>query len=352
MPTRSSTPSSSDRARTQTIIEFSLVYAVMLASMYVAVFHFDWIQQSPFIFDAYLFGCGMPPPSAALKNASAAPPSWRSQLAAFVYPSPVISESSAAALSPTANMWLVGIIFSSFFAYWTVSAVALYKDATLPTAKWLALRHDYPKYAVKAPTGVDWHKYLLAVRLASLSSLVSYLVLPFFFAIARRFRWENVCSAEHAAEPVQLLALRLIVCYYLTDAIFFTMHKIAHLPLLYPMVHKLHHTFVQSYAVDAAAANPLEHLLINLVTVHLAPILSGLPAPLWCAWSCVAAANTTLSHSGYGKVFFVGAYSNAHDAHHAMQQCEFGTDLFCDTLARTTKADYLRAIAKKRKAEQ
>eukprot|EP00672_Neobodo_designis_P002174 CAMPEP_0174856714 /NCGR_PEP_ID=MMETSP1114-20130205/36180_1 /TAXON_ID=312471 /ORGANISM="Neobodo designis, Strain CCAP 1951/1" /LENGTH=333 /DNA_ID=CAMNT_0016091519 /DNA_START=29 /DNA_END=1030 /DNA_ORIENTATION=- len=139
-----------------------------------------------------------------------------------------------------------------------------------------------------------------------------------------------------AATTARLFGLML-----LTDAWFFFTHRMCHqVPFLYKHVHKLHHTWVEPYAVSATAAHPFEQFLVNMHTVNLPCILLGAPWRWYLLWFCLAMVNTCTSHSGFDLRFIFGFDGNvAHDRHHHYQRSEFGTNFLCDRIFGTRFQD-------------
>ena len=77
---------------------------------------------------------------------------------------------------------------------------------------------------------------------------------------------------------------QLPAIYALSDVIFFALHRLAHTKWLYRHVHRVHHEFDSPIPESSLYAHPLEHLLVNAVTVGV-----------HCAWFA-----PTLSWSGLG----------------------------------------------------
>jgi sterol desaturase/sphingolipid hydroxylase (fatty acid hydroxylase superfamily) len=153
-------------------------------------------------------------------------------------------------------------------------------------------------------------------------------------------QWMGACSYDKTVLPDTLVGWALVVgklfaMYIITDVIFYTTHRLCHeVPVLYKNVHKWHHQWVVTYGIDASAAHPIEQWFVNMNTVELPGLIVGLPYPLQVLWNIFAGFNTVANHSGYNLF-----RTDTHDKHHHFNNCEFGTDTFCDRLFGTTYED-------------
>jgi len=155
-------------------------------------------------------------------------------------------------------------------------------------------------------------------------------------------------SASAAGSPVALAWALLVIAVVpaavtavTSDVVFYVTHRICHASgLLYRRVHKLHHTWVDSHGAAAIAAHPFEHWFVNLHVAHLPGIVAGLPFHWHTAWLVVASLTTVYTHCGFRLPLVA-----AHDRHHHFPDCEFGADVLCDRLCRTTFAARYPAAA-------
>ena len=163
--------------------------------------------------------------------------------------------------------------------------------------------------------------------------------------------------------------------------LYITGHRILHeSKYLYQSIHKLHHQWVDTYAVAATAAHPIEHVLSNLMTVVGTALVIGLPFGLTCIFINIALISTCTQHSGYGLIFkinygyfwhqflscfnlnsnkkvsnevepninhFIGSFDFHHDFHHHFQSTEYGTFGICDKIFGTRMKDQFPKAWKK-----
>ena len=133
----------------------------------------------------------------------------------------------------------------------------------------------------------------------------------------------------------QNVVLPAAVVAVASDAVFYVTHRLCHeVSFLYRRVHKLHHTWVDSVGAAAVAAHPFEHWFVNLHVAHLPGIIAGVPFHWHTFWLVVASATTVYTHCGFRLPLVA-----AHDRHHHFHDCEYGADILCDRLCRTTFSD-------------
>ena len=122
---------------------------------------------------------------------------------------------------------------------------------------------------------------------------------------------------------------QLPAIYALSDVIFFALHRLAHTKWLYRHVHRVHHEFDSPIPESSLYAHPLEHLLVNAVTV-------GVPLRLVCAhpvlvgaWIAGATVNVVVTHATHTG-------NHRHVVHHRKRTVNYGiTTYWMDTVFGT-----------------
>ena len=127
------------------------------------------------------------------------------------------------------------------------------------------------------------------------------------------------------------------MCFYIfcIDIWFFSFHYLFHkIPILYKNIHKFHHRESIPSAVSALEAHILEHLIINILSILIGPILCpGYYLTIYI-YIFITTANSCISHSGYNSPL-VGI---EHNIHHNFSKYNYGVGLYLlDRLFKTYK---------------
>jgi fatty acid hydroxylase domain-containing protein 2 len=121
----------------------------------------------------------------------------------------------------------------------------------------------------------------------------------------------------------------LIMCYGLTDFIFYCTHRILHTDLLYSKYHKKHHEITAPVGLSATYLTPVD-FYSNILSIYLPPILLSSHSFTISAVVILSTLNTILiGHSGYNPIAYF------HDDHHKYFNCNYGMGLFADKLFGT-----------------
>jgi sterol desaturase/sphingolipid hydroxylase (fatty acid hydroxylase superfamily) len=123
---------------------------------------------------------------------------------------------------------------------------------------------------------------------------------------------------------------RLIVTLLFTDIMFYYTHRLFHTPYFYKHFHKKHHLQNAPCAIDTTYAHPLEHVISNISTLYIPPIISGLNIWVTIIYNYLSISSVICSHSGYKHM---GA--ERHDAHHKFFNVNYGPLKLCDWLHGT-----------------
>lgn len=118
----------------------------------------------------------------------------------------------------------------------------------------------------------------------------------------------------------QNVVYRFVLCALITEVLFWSLHKMFHIRMLYPY-HKIHHDFVEPCALSAMYCHPLEAIFCNQLAVILGPIITGMTFHQKIAWAIIVAINTLKAHSG---LRITGFNSRYHDIHHKINYANYG----------------------------
>jgi sterol desaturase/sphingolipid hydroxylase (fatty acid hydroxylase superfamily) len=209
---------------------------------------------------------------------------------------------------------------SHFISYWCVSIgfyiadLIVYKTKTVELYKQNKITEEYWKYTHDS------------AKAALCNQILTYLILTNFE--------KNIIIKNF---DIRTELIRLLLYYILADLYFFTVHYTAHrVPFIYKKIHKFHHRIFSTSAVSALDANPLEHILVNIGSFFVGPIVVLGHINTIKLWLTVASIMTCVAHSGY-KHFLVG---KEHNTHHRFAKYNYGQGLYlCDRLFGTYKGE-------------
>nr|CAB3244922.1 fatty acid hydroxylase domain-containing protein 2-like [Phallusia mammillata] len=198
-----------------------------------------------------------------------------------------------------------------FLCYWIPSCFYLVLDLT---GKPLALT----KYKIQTDRNQPLSKEDLwkCLRVVIPNNVLVALVVFLYFPV---FCWRDLPFTEQLPNLLNLVA-QLLGCVVLEEIMFYYVHRLLHIPFLYKHIHKVHHEWKAPIAVSALYAHPLEDIMVNILTVVIAPTIVRCHVFTTCVWIAMATLNTVHAHSGY---HFPGMPSpESHDYHHVyINQC-------------------------------
>jgi len=126
---------------------------------------------------------------------------------------------------------------------------------------------------------------------------------------------------------VQQSAFFLLV----TEAWFYHVHRLFHEnKLLYAKVHKVHHTWKAPVALVTTYTHPAEHILVNLLSISLGPLLLGSHPTVALAFTWLFSVGAMGHHSGYWSDDL-----GMHDLHHESFNVNYGNAHILDCIYGT-----------------
>ena len=136
----------------------------------------------------------------------------------------------------------------------------------------------------------------------------------------------------------------IFVILFMTDILFYFLHRLMHTKYLYQNLHKFHHTYKEPFALTNHYINSIE-LLLFFIPPIIPPVLLGSHIMvMWCSiillnW------NGIIIHSGYNFIVIKIQYKNykfefpcikEHDFHHKYFNYNFGSTFpFMDQIMGT-----------------
>ena len=119
------------------------------------------------------------------------------------------------------------------------------------------------------------------------------------------------------------LAMSLALFMFVEDFLFYWVHRFLHLRMVYPYIHKMHHSHIVSVSIAGEYAHPVEHIL-NAICVTACPKLLGYDchAVTVFAWLALRFVENIDGHSGYEfswspfRLLPLSGSAEYHDFHH------------------------------------
>lgn len=113
------------------------------------------------------------------------------------------------------------------------------------------------------------------------------------------------------------LIITFLGYFSVAEIVFYSSHRLLHIPFLYKHIHKRHHQWQIPMTLATLDAHPIEHFLTNVAPVLLGPYLLGTNMYILTSWVVMATVNSILAHSGYSR-------DDYHTDHHKYINCNYG----------------------------
>jgi len=145
------------------------------------------------------------------------------------------------------------------------------------------------------------------------------------------------------------LALTITFCMFCEDFVFYWTHRFLHWKVIYPYIHKMHHTYSTTVGIAAEYAHPVEFLLGNMLPTAIGPLILGPNVHLLTifAWYTIRFSETLDGHCGYEfswspfRLIPFSGSAEYHDWHHSANIGNYGSFFsIWDSVFGTNKAYY------------
>lgn len=144
-------------------------------------------------------------------------------------------------------------------------------------------------------------------------------------------------NAYHKGElpTFERILIEFFVFNIVEEIFFYYSHRILHHPKFYARFHKKHHEWTAPIGITSVYCGPLEMVVSNLFPAALGPLLMRSHLFTSWVWFGLVLFSTTLAHGGYHVPFLFSP--EAHDYHHKVFNCLYGTLGILDKLHKTDR---------------
>ena len=112
----------------------------------------------------------------------------------------------------------------------------------------------------------------------------------------------NLYNLDRNLPNIFVFMLEIFYIVFMTDVLFYFLHRLMHTKYFYKNLHKFHHTYKEPFALTNHYVHPLE-LLLFMIPPMIPPILLGSHITvMWCS-IIILNWNGLLIHSGYNFNF-------------------------------------------------
>jgi sterol desaturase/sphingolipid hydroxylase (fatty acid hydroxylase superfamily) len=192
------------------------------------------------------------------------------------------------------------------------------------------IRKSYPEYIIQDQTQTLNDKAKCnTIQTALINLSVGAMILFFIGPYVR------ITAAAPSNTLFFVEFLKLAAMFFVSDTMFYWTHRLMHIPWVYKVVHKQHHSHQEPIPWTSLYVHPLE-FLIALMGIFLVPLLLFSMHPVTATlFLSGVMLSLVVSHCGLklGKVF---VDSTHHDLHHQMRIGNYGSnvgiwDKVCET---------------------
>lgn len=269
--------------------------------------------------------------------------------------------------------WMITLLFFQICTFWFVGSMMVLYDKYNETTNQLSNKKIFIPQRVDSTLKytMKWDKVRLAIHQTFYNTFIS--IFFHIFVCIPILEWRGMCESMwfdliddqnnnytkyyeiNVLIVLLIFGIKLFLLSLSADITFYFTHRMFHeSKYLYSKYHKFHHTFVNTFGMAATAAHPIEHILSNIPSIQVPPIIVGLPFGLASIFLILTEIQTVFSHSGYygiKTVLFDGGkrlsgndnntpkYDVHHEFHHKFQNVEFGDGSYCDLFFKTRLKD-------------
>jgi methylsterol monooxygenase len=163
--------------------------------------------------------------------------------------------------------------------------------------------------------------------------------IPLGFLVWPLYEWKGMTFEPEALPTFNTFLRHMCVIAAVEEIGFYYGHRLMHVPFFYKRFHKQHHEWTAPVGWVAIYADPLEHVVSNLLPVMMGPWICSSHVVVYWFWLWLAVFVTVQVHSGYHFPFLPSP--EFHDFHHLKFNVNYGVLGFLDWLHATDGMFYM-----------
>jgi sterol desaturase/sphingolipid hydroxylase (fatty acid hydroxylase superfamily) len=221
--------------------------------------------------------------------------------------------------------------------YWGISAFFALMDFWRPT--W------FHQFKIQPMNHATPKRYLYVTFWVIVNQLM--VSLPAGWVVRRWHEVNGGLRPLFPTPPATEVIKHFFICEALFQVLFYSFHVLFHQGALYRTIHKKHHEQTFPYAVSAAYAHPLEHVIVNTIPMLLGPFILKMHWSTNVLWMGYRIIETLSAHSGYDVPFLPNGVF--HDVHHSAFVGNYGVNMgfiIMDAIFGTHSPAYLKLLSK------
>jgi sterol desaturase/sphingolipid hydroxylase (fatty acid hydroxylase superfamily) len=127
------------------------------------------------------------------------------------------------------------------------------------------------------------------------------------------------------------IMLYIMIYYVIHSVWFYWIHRLLHVRFFYKHIHYMHHMYRITIPYTAFYCHPLEHSIVNMMSVFIGPVIFPSSLLILKIWIHIGTLNTVYAHFSELR----GDTPGFHDLHHLFYRFNYGTGSVMDRIFGT-----------------
>lgn len=181
-----------------------------------------------------------------------------------------------------------------------------------------------------------------------MNSFVTIPILVILSVIVNNYDVQFSFAVEDLPD-VKTVVFSIAFCMVCEDCAFHFTHRFLHWRLIYPYIHKIHHTYATTISIAAEYSHPLEYFFGAAIPASIGALILGkrMHYATYLIWGIIRVAESMDGHCGYEfswspyRLIPFSTSASYHDFHHSHNVGNFSSMFsFWDTIFNTNKTFY------------